>query len=89
MKDYRCRLVQTSRGLVRVNGPIGPEQVEALAQVVAEIVARECGHVGPVLMPAIAQRMHGRETYICGLDKGHGGPHEWSGRTWRAGEANS
>ena len=82
MSDEGCRIVQTSRGPVRVNGSIDRETLEALAQQVAAIKARECGHVGPIPMPAIAQRMHGRETYSCGLDKGHDGPHEWSGRTW-------
>ena len=82
MTEQNCHIVQTSRGPVRVNGSIDPETLEVLAQQVAAMKARECGHVGPIPMPEIAQRMHGRETYLCGLDKGHDGPHEWSGRTW-------
>ena len=56
--------------------------VEAAARKVAEIVERQCRHIGPHAMPEIAQRMHNRESYWCGLDKGHDGPHSWMGLTW-------
>lgn len=83
-----CRIIQTSRGPVRLRVPaqMSDAQATALAESLAGTVAaikdRQCGHVGPHVMPEIAQKMHGQRTYECGLDKGHEGPHEWSGRTW-------
>lgn len=53
-----------------------PEQIR---KAVTLLVEGTCRHAGPYPMPEAAQRMHGRETYTCGLLVGHDGDHAWGG----------
>lgn len=71
-----CRIVTLSDGTqVRVRGEIDTDHLEALAAKVKAQQESECHHEGPHEMPEIAQRIHGRRTYWCGLPRGHEGPH--------------
>jgi hypothetical protein len=57
-----------------------PAAREALEASVAREVSGWCQAVSPQPMPPIAQKLHGRTFYVCGLDKGHledGIPHRW------------
>jgi len=57
-----------------------PLAMEALEASVAREVAGWCKAVSPEPMPPLAQKLHGRKFYVCGLDKGHvalGIAHRW------------
>lgn len=77
----RCRIVTLPDGSqVRVQGGDGEldlEYLAALRDAVRADEAKRCHAVGPHVMPEIAQRIHGRETYWCGEYRGHEGPHRW------------
>lgn len=73
-----CTVVTLKDGTqVRVQGDIDRDHLEALAATVREMQAKRCKAISDVPMPAIAQRVHKRENYQCGLDRGHFGPHCW------------
>lgn len=74
----RCSERTTSDGQrVRVQGRISQERLDELGAWVSEFVASRCAADSGAPMPAIAQRMHGRENYSCGRERGHHGPHRW------------
>jgi hypothetical protein len=73
-----CEIRTTSSGEpVRVNGQISQERLDELAGWVKSYVDSRCAVDSDKPMPAIAQRMHGRENYSCGRERGHEGPHRW------------
>jgi len=78
-----CEYRTASDGtIVRVRGDITQEALDALTAQVKAINDRMCKHEGPHVMPEIAQRIHGRKHYMCGLDAGHDGDCRWSHWTW-------
>jgi hypothetical protein len=73
-----CQIRHTSDGQpVRVRGDIDQQTLDALGHKVRAIVEAQCRAESDVPMPAVAQRMHGREHYLCGREKGHEAPHRW------------
>jgi hypothetical protein len=71
----------TSNGTpVRVQGQISQERLDELEAWVRRYADSRCAAESDEPMPEIAQRMHGREHYACGRDKGHDGPHRWPDR---------
>jgi len=74
----RCEVVTLADGTqVRTQGHLPTDLVEALAAAMRADQARRCHVPSAVPMPEIAQRIHGRETYQCGLYRGHDGKHRW------------
>ncbi|HET7327158.1 MAG TPA: hypothetical protein VFJ14_07700 [Nocardioidaceae bacterium] len=74
----RCRIVTTPDGTkVRVQGDADPAALQSILDAVRADEARRCHAISAVPMPQIAQRIHGRETYWCGLYRDHDGPHRW------------
>jgi len=74
-----CKTVTATDGTVmRVQGDLTQESIDALAALMHKIVDKQCRHESPYPMPAVAQRLHGRRHYECGLDIGHEGLHAWS-----------
>lgn len=73
-----CENRTTSDGQpVRVQGQISQKRLDEMAAWVKGYVDSRCGVDSDKPMPAIAQRMHGRENYSCGRERGHDGPHRW------------
>ena len=55
----------------RVHGQIEPEELQAIK----DALPVRCGAASSSPMPALAQRIHGRETYTCAREEGHEGLH--------------
>lgn len=73
-----CEIRTASDGtVVRVNGSLDQKTLDQMAAWVRGYVDSRCHDASPFPMPAIAQKMHGRETYQCGREKGHDGEHRW------------
>lgn len=76
--ERRCEIRTTSDGTkVRVNGQISDERLDEITARVRAYVDSRCAAASPFVMPAIAQRIHGHETYTCGREEGHDGEHCW------------
>jgi hypothetical protein len=81
--DGLCHLRRASDGtLVRVRGDLPQETLDRLTAKVREMVDNECGDVSTIAMLEIAQRIHGRETYVCRQPRGHDGDHGTGRNTW-------
>jgi hypothetical protein len=81
-----CHVVHASDGTpVRVQGSIDQGSLDALLASVRAELASMCKHEGPHEMPDLAQKIHGRRTYWCGLPGGHDGLHEWGQQSWAGG----
>jgi hypothetical protein len=77
MSRRRCEIRHTSDGQpVRVQGDIDQKLLDQLATAVRKREENACHALSDVPMPEIAQRIHGRETYWCGREKGHEPPHQ-------------
>lgn len=82
-REPSCEIVHLADGSqVRVQGHLPTKEIEALAAAVRADEDKRCHAPSDLPMPEIAQRIHGRETYWCGLYRGHEGKHRWpeSGR---------
>lgn len=78
-----CEIRTASDGTkVRVNGDIDQATLDRLTAQVRAHVASRCNAPSAFVMPEIAQKIHGRETYRCGREVGHPGPHAWGDRRW-------
>ena len=78
-----CKTVTATDGTVmRVQGDLTQESIDALAALMHKIVDNQCRNESPYPMPAVAQRMHKRSNYECGLDRGHDSQHAWSNLRW-------
>lgn len=73
-----CEVRYTTKGKpVRVSGSISQEALDQMGDAAEKLLADMCKALSDVPMPAIAQRIHGRETYWCGRPSGHDGLHRW------------
>ena len=78
MSRDHCEIRTTSDGQpARVQGRISQERLDEIGAWVRAYVDSRCAVDSDKPMPAIAQRMHGRENYSCGREAGHEGPHRW------------
>lgn len=73
-----CEVRRASDGtLARVQGDIDQGSLDVMAAFVRHLIDNMCKAVSDVPMPALAQKIHDRETYWCGRPSGHDGPHQW------------
>ena len=65
---------------IRLSGNPTPETVDAIAAELRSLIPETCCADTGLQMPPTAQRLHGRENYICNREPGHAGLHAWYGK---------